>query len=353
MKAVRIIGIAFVITVLGALILLPSSLDVKEDRVIGVKRETVYLMVWNMQFWTGWSPWDLSDSTRLHSYIQGDTYSRIGAEDQFTTTLSQYSNGRHVIIDAKPDDYIIIDVYLDKVSIDEPVYQFRFDFEEITEVGEPGTKVTWTLISEKANFLNIQDRIRIPQLNEDFSKLFQEGLANLENFSKEQEIYLQFQRFNLMPNGMKHAIVKEIQITTDRDSIEYYFNIVGKEVFNFILENNFRLKEPPVIIYPEWDVTNNKATVQYGFIINDNQKSIVMDKLPDGLKIVDVGSPGLVSIDILPHEHPIDYYQYLFEKYLELKEVDIVGPRIERYMNNLEIKSMPTHLIMMYPIMKK
>lgn len=353
MKAAKILGIAFVISVIGALILLPSSLDVKEERVINIKKDVVFTIVWNMQNWTGWSPWDLNDSTRLHSYFQGDVETRIGGYDEFTTTLPQFSNGKHVIVDAKPTDYVVIDVYIDKVSTEEPVYQFRFDFEEITEVGEPGTKVTWTLISENANFLNIQDRIRIPQLNQDFSKLFQEGLENIAKFGKEYEIFIQFQRFDITPNMMKHAIVKEIQTTTDRDSIEHNFNIVGKEVFNFILESNIRLREPPVIIYPEWDVTNNKAKVQYGFVITDNQKANVIDKLPEGLKIVDIGSPGLVTLDILPHEHPIDYYQYLLETYLEIKEVDIVGPRIERYMNNLEVKSMPTHLIMMYPIIKR
>ncbi len=353
MKAIRILGIAFIIVVLGALILLPSTIEVKEDKVINVKKDVVFTLVWNMQYWQGWSPWDLNDSTRLHSYKQGDVVTRIGGVDEFTTTLPQYSNGKHVIVDSKPNDYVVFDVYVDKVSTEEPVYQFRFDFEETSEVGEAGVKVTWTMTSDKANFLNIQDRIRIPQMNEDFSKLFQDGLDNLEKFAIDQEVFTQFQRYEVVQNAMKHALVKEIEITTDRDSIEHYHGILGREVYKVIEENQIRNMEPPLIIYPKWDVANNKATVQYGFAISSNQKANLMDKLPDGIKVVDIDSPGLVSIDIVPEEHPIDYYQYLLEKYLKMNNVEIIGPRMERYMNNLEVEFMPTHLIMMYPIISK
>lgn len=351
MKIARVIAIVFVLTVIGALVLLPKTIDVKVEKDLDVNVDVAYTLIWNMQNWVGWSPWDKMDSTRLHSYIQGNANTRIGGEDQFTTLMPEYSNGKHVIVDAKINEYIVMDVYLDKVSMDEPVYTYRFDFQPSSEVGGKGTKVTWSM-TDTANFLAIQDRMRIPELNENFSKVFNEGLENLVSFAKEQEIYLQFQRFDFQPNNMVNALVGEVTTTTERDSIEYYYSRIGKSVFEFLQKNNIRLMEPPLLIYPNWDVKNNIATVQFGFSITANQKASLIDKLPKEFKIVDVGSPMLATNDVLPHDHEIEFYYDLMEKYMAIKKFDIVGPRMERYMSNPEIPGMPRHVVIMYPIIQ-
>lgn len=351
MKIVRVLGIIFVLMVIGALVLLPKTIDVKVEKELDVNVDVAYTLIWNMQNWTGWSPWDKMDSTRLHSYIQGDATTRIGGEDQFTTLMPEYSNGKHVIVDTKINEFIIIDVYLDKMSMEEPVYRYRFDFEPASEVGGKGTKVTWSM-TDTANFFKIQERFLTISLNEQFTKLFNEGLDNLVSFAKEEEIYMQFQRFDIQPNNMVNAIVGEVTTTTDRDSIEYYYRKIGKSVFEFIQINNIRLMEPPLLIYPKWDKENKTATVQYGFSITANQKATLMDKLPKEFKIVDVGSPMLATNDVLPHDHDIDYYYDLMDKYMAIKKFDIVGPRMERYMSNPEIPGMPRHVIIMYPIIQ-
>jgi len=351
MKIAKVLGIIFVLMVIGALVLLPKTIDVKVEKEIDIKVDVAFTLIWNMQNWTAWSPWDKMDSTRLHSYIQGDANTRIGGEDQFTTLMPEYSNGKHVIVDAKINEYIVMDVYLDKMSMEEPVYRYRFDFEPSSEVGGVGTKVTWSM-TDTANFFKIQERILTISINEQFTKLFNEGLDNLVSIAKEKEIFFQFQRFDIQPNNMSSAVVSEVNTSTDRDSIEYYYSVVGKRVFEFIQQNNIRLMEPPIIIYPKWDKVNKVATVQYGFTISANQKASIIDKLPKELKIVDIGSPLLATNDVLPHQNDIEFYYDLVNKYLAIKKFDIVGPRMERYMSNPEIPQMPRHVVIMYPIIQ-
>lgn len=353
MKIVKFLGIAFILFVIGALILLPRAIDVKEEKVIDANLEVTYTLVWNMQNWIGWYPNYLKDSTVLHSYTQGNVETRIGHIDEFSTTLPNMSSGKHVIVDAAIDKYIIIDVYFDKVSKDEPIYRYRFDFEPASEVGGDGkTKVTWSM-TDTAKFLAIQERLLASALNEDLSKMFKEGLENLYNYAEEQELFFQFQRYDVQPNMMNNALIYEVETTTDRDSIEHHYAIAGRKVFELLQQEGIRIMEPPLLIYPKWDTVNNKATVQYGFSITSNQKANLEGKLPEYLKIVDVGSPGLATVDVLPHDKPIEHYYDVLEKYLDLKNVDIVGPRMERYMSNPEIPNMPRHVVIMFPIMSR
>jgi hypothetical protein len=352
MKIAKILGIAFILMVLGALILLPRAIDVKVEKTLDVEKDVAYTLIWNMQNWVAWSPWDKMDSTRKHSYVQGNVKNRIGGEDRFTTSMPENSNGKHVIVDAKVNEYVIMDVYLDKVSMEEPVYRYRFDFESVSEVGGKGTKVTWSL-TDTAGFFKIQERFLSMYLNENLSKLFTEGLDNLYEYSKEQEILLQFPRFDIQPNQMMNAIVTEISTSAERDSIEYYRNKIGKNIFNFLKQNSIILRDPPVIIYPEWDKINNKTTMQIGFTISPNQKLDLLEKLPENLKIVDVGSPLITTVEVLPDGKDVEYYYDLLEKYLKMKNFDIIGPRMEVYLGNIDVPGMPKHIILMYPIISK
>lgn len=352
MKILRIVGIAIIILFIGALVLLPSNLDVKVEKTINTPLETVYYQIGLIPNWVRWSPWELADSTRLYDFKQGDSQTLIGGKGEWTTLLPNSSDGRYEVVDAKINEYVVIDVYIYKVSKEHKSYRFKFNFESVvSETGSPQTKVTWTM-TDTAAFFKIQDRIQIPALVETFTKQFEEGLSNLETFAHEQEVFQRFQRVDIQPNLMSYFIYIEVEVEPTLSSIEESFNKVAKEVFDFTVKEKIRFREPPLIRFPKWDFKNNKATAQYGFGITPEQKNQIEGKLPKNMQITDIAAPILVDATLIMPKENLEYYNQNLLEYIKLKKLNVVGDMMLRFMHNPADPNMPKHINMMYPVIQ-
>lgn len=349
MKFVKIIGITFVLLVIGALVILPSNLDVQVEREIDVPVETVYEQVLMLPNWIEWSPWDLSDSTRLHDFKQGHFESNIGGSLEWSTLLPNSSDGRYEVVDARRNEFIIIDVYIYKASKEEKSYRFKFEFEALGEVGATSTKIKWSM-TDTAGFMKIQERIQIPGLVDQFTKQFEEGLDNLEKFSKEMDLVMLFPRLDLQPNNMSHFLYYEIEGEAKREEIEKNYTTYARKVFDYTFQQKLKFREPPLIKIPLWDTENNKSRIQFGFAISAEQKDQIEDSLPEGMKIDDIASPILISAELVMPEMPVSEYYKKLNEYIKLKNFTIVGDRMERYMSNPDEPNMPVHIIIMYPL---
>lgn len=349
MKILRIVGVIIVLLFIGALVLLPRNLDVKAEKVIDVPVETVFPLIAGIPNWLRWSPWELADSTRLFDFTQGDSQSYIGGKGVWTTLLPNSSDGRYEVVDTKVNQYVVVDVYFDKVSKDERAYRFRFDLVVVTETGQPQTKVTWTM-TDTADFFKIQDRIQIPGMIEGLKKQFEEGLENLSKLSAEEDLFLKFPRIDLQPNLMTYMIYSEIETEPMFENIDKYFTANARPIFDFIDGLKLRFREPPVVRIPVWDTKSNKAVLQYGFVITPEQKNQIESILPKNMKIADIASPGLMNATIIMPDKPFSYYDNNLVDYIKLKKFNIVGDRILRIMHNPDMPTMPKHYVLMYPI---
>ena len=351
MKILRIVGIAIILLFIGALVLLPSNLDVKVEKNINTPLETVYYQVVLIPNWLKWSPWELSDSTRLFDFKQGDSETLIGGKGEWTTLLPNSSDGRYEVVDAKKNEYVVVDVYIYKVSKEYRSYQFKFNFENVVgETGNPQTKVTWTM-TDTAGFFKIQERIQVPALIESFTKHFEEGLSNLEIFAHEQEIFHRFQRVDISPNMMNYFIYSEVEIEPNISAIEKSFNKLAKPVFDFATKEKIQFREPPVIKFSKLDFKNNKAIAQFGFGINPEQKVKLEKILPNNMKIVDVASPLLVNATIIMPKESIEYFSQNLLEYVKLKKFKLIGDMMIRIMYNVDDPNMPKHFVMTYPVL--
>jgi len=352
MKISKIIGIAIILLFLGVLVLMPSNLDVKVEKTIETPLETVYYQVVRLPEWLGWSPWEKADSTRLHEFKQGNAETYIGGVAEWTTLLPNSSDGRYEVVDAKFGEYVVVDVYIYKASKDEKSYTFKFQFEPANETGQPGTKVTWSM-TDTANFFKINERMQIPALVEQFTQQFEEGLDNLVKYAHEMELFNVFPRLDIQPNNMSYFLYSEIETEADRSILEKNYNIVARKVFEFTMEQKLQFREPPLIKIPLWDVKNNKARIQYGFVLTPIQKEKIEPILPADMKIDDISSPILISAELTMPEKPIEYYNDKLLEYIEYKGYQVVGDRMERYMSNPDIPHMPKHIVLLYPLITK
>lgn len=350
MKILRITAIAVVLIFIGALVIMPRNMDVEVEREIDIPVETVYRQVVFLQNWIEWSPWALADSTILFDYKQGNTENFIGGEAEWSTLLPNSSDGKYVVVDAKLNEYVEVDVYIYKVSKEEKSYTFKFEFESQGEVGASSTKVKWSM-SDTASFFKIQERISIPALVEEFTKQFKEGLENLSKFSREMELYDAFPRLDIQENKMTHFLYIEVEGEAKREDIEKNYTKLAKEVFEFTMQQKLQFREPPLIKIPLWDEKNNKSILQYGFSISPEQRDQIEDILPENMKVEDIASPRLIVAELFIPDKPIDFYYEKLHEYIEFKNLSIVGDRLERYMSNPDVPNMPKHIIIMYPVM--
>ena len=162
---------SLVLLLLIVALFLPSESHVERSLVIKQTPEVVYNLVNRLSDWEKWSPWHKIDNKMKIEY-NGISEGK-GASYRWTSKHDKVGNGKLIIIDAKPFEYILMDMDFQGGG---PA-RCGFYFQET----DAGTEVKWTMDSDAG--WNLPARYFGLLADYFVGPHFEEGLANLASES--------------------------------------------------------------------------------------------------------------------------------------------------------------------------
>ncbi len=254
---------------------LPSETHIERSLVIKQTPEVAYNLVNKLSDWEKWSPWHKIDDKMKIEY-NGISEGK-GASYSWTSKHNKVGNGKLSILDAKPFEYILMDMNFQKGG---PA-RCGFYFQET----EGGTEVKWTMDSDAG--WNLPARYFGLLADYFVGPHFEEGLANLASESAKISLANYTMSFDLARVPSTKVLV--MSSSCPEEKIGGQLSGIYSTLMETIGKAELQMAGPPMAIYkkPEDGIFTFKAGIPV-------DKKPIME-LPAGIEFIELpGSEAIV-----------------------------------------------------------
>lgn len=247
---------------------LPSETHIERSLVIKQTPEVAYNLVNKLSDWEKWSPWHKIDDKMKIEY-NGISEGK-GASYSWTSKHNKVGNGKLSILDAKPFEYILMDMNFQKGG---PA-RCGFYFQET----EGGTEVKWTMDSDAG--WNLPARYFGLLADYFVGPHFEEGLANLASESAKVSLANYTMSFDLARVPSTKVLV--MSSSCPEAKIGGQLSGIYSTLMETIGKAELEMAGPPLAIYktPEAGIFTFKAGIPV------NKKPLM--ELPAGIEFIEL-----------------------------------------------------------------
>ena len=227
----------FILLLLGIALFLPSSLHIERSLLIRQSPEIMYNLVNQLPEWEKWSPWHRLDP-QMKLVYEGVTEGK-GASYSWTSNHDKVGNGKQTIAEAKPYEYILMDMEF----MEGGPARCGFYFQKT----EAGTEVKWTLDSDAG--WNLPARYFALLADYFVGPHFEDGLANLSEEAK--KVAERGYSMGFEPADFKGMKILAMRSSSAEPEIGNALGMIYGTVMESLASMNLQMAGPPMALYEE------------------------------------------------------------------------------------------------------
>lgn len=317
-------GIFIVLLILVALLLVvaafsPSKLHVEQSAIIEKPAYIVFNQVNTLQNWDNWSPFTKNDPEMKVVYEGNET--GVGAVQKWESTKN--GSGSFTIIESVLNKEIKTELDFMEKGTAESCWLF--------ESTEEGTKVTWTMDSDKAGYP--VGRIMNAMMKGPMNKAFHEGLMNLKEVCEKipvEAIYVKTSE--VVEEVIKPQTALAILDSATTKGIGPKLGEIYGKISKYIHEIGIEFAGPPFAIYHCWDEENPEGVMVFeaGFPIDAVLESM------NGINVIEIEGGNAVVAYHYGDYSTVGKTWVLVDKYIKENGKVIDGTPWEIYLTDPE-----------------
>ncbi|GHC55446.1 SRPBCC family protein [Ulvibacter litoralis] len=274
MKILKYLLFLILIVVIGGAIYFGTkdgSFDVAESKMINAPAEVVYNNVKDYKNWQEWGPWAKLDPNTKVTYAEKTEGE--GAAYSWSSDHMQVGKGAMETVKVIPNKEID-----QKITFNTPIgdsksdVYWRFDTSETPGI----TKVTWGMKGEQSFMEKVFMAFQKDDMETGISKMFQEGLTNLEAVVTEE-----MKKFTVNVDGITTYNGGYYMFNTTASKLNEVGEKMGSmlgQISGYMEENNLTMAGMPFTIYNQIDEAN--GTVIFSACIPVAEKIITPQGSP-------------------------------------------------------------------------